>query len=84
MTQNTTADPEQIRRYLYAEDLPTPLWDDVCALKPDTVRQRAQVGWRDGYVIPFLGRDYVVRPDSRLIDGPGTRPAGTLKGPGWR
>jgi hypothetical protein len=74
MTKSTTADPEQYELYQFAEDLPSPLWDDICALNPDKVRQRAQVGWQDGYVVPFLGRDYFVRPDSRRIDGTGSRP----------
>ena len=61
-------DPEKIKLYQSARDLPPELWDDLDRRKPDEAAQGAGAAW-DGskFRLALLGREYTVDPAKRGI-----------------
>jgi len=64
--------PENNALFRGLENLPPALWEDLDAQKPDQVCRRAGVIYRpeSGYIVPFLGVDHLVQPESRSITVP--------------
>jgi len=81
--QGGPVDPETMELYRGLSRLPSPLWDDLDSLAPDSVCRRAGVIHRPGagYIVPFLGVDHQIQPNLRSITvPPGARPPGFQTG----
>ncbi len=71
MPDRQAVDPEEITLYSGVENLPSALWDDLAALKPEVVcRRTGAFRLEDGYALPFLGVEHLVRPEERTISVP--------------
>jgi len=59
--------------YSGVENLPPALWSDLAEMEPDSVCRRAAVTYRldKGFLLPFLGGEYLVNPKNRGITGLG-------------
>lgn len=74
---------EDVKLYQSAAEIPAPQWDELVARGPSAAAVGAGVEHKpgQGYIVPFLGADYVVNPDTRAITGPaGHLPVGFQKG----
>lgn len=69
MTSSPDTDEQESALYRGADNLPVELWRDLAAKSPESVCQRAGVGFQTGkgYVLPFLGGEYLVNPEEQRI-----------------
>ena len=83
MSETQPVRPEDISLYRGVDNLPPALWDDLTALAPMVVARQAGVRYEpgQGFLVPFLGADYLVNPDKKtIIASPGARPPGFQSG----
>lgn len=64
----TPLDPEEIRLYRGAEDLPPQLWDDLARRPPAQAAEAVGGRWEAGrFLVALLGCEYLVDPAARRV-----------------
>ena len=80
---NNPAKVEEVEIYRTVADLPPELWTDLAARPPEKVCQGSGAVYEEGrgFVIRYMGGDYVVDLQRRSVSGPeNQRPAAFQKG----
>jgi hypothetical protein len=69
MTSSPDTDERESTLYRGADNLPVELWHDLAAKRPESVCHRACVSFQagNGYLLPFLGSEYLVDPEEQRI-----------------
>ncbi|MBW1709399.1 MAG: DUF3786 domain-containing protein [Deltaproteobacteria bacterium] len=71
MSVSSSDEKKEPTLYHGIENLPPELWSDLAKMDPDSVSFRAAIRYRagQGYILPFLGGEYIVDQERREITG---------------